>query len=81
MHLLSVPIYYIYYIACIPIYRKMAPDTFDLYPNFDYLGDIQDKLLEMDGKRATQFSNQFSTIAYLPCSLRIVGQCHSHPFG
>lgn len=78
MHMLSV---LICYIANILIYRKMAPDTFDLYPNFDYLGDIQDKLLEMDGKRATNSSKQFSTLTYLSCSLRIVGQCHSHPFG
>lgn len=45
----------------------MAPDTFDLYPNFDYLGDIQDKLLEIDGKRECFLSIFF---AYIKCGNR-----------
>lgn len=31
-------------------YRKVQPETLVIYPNYDYLADIQDSLLEMDGK-------------------------------
>lgn len=31
-------------------YRKVAADTFVKYPQYDYLADIQDSLLQMDGK-------------------------------
>lgn len=39
--------YWLFYSLAIP--RKVSPDTFTTYPNFDYLGDIQDSLLEMEG--------------------------------
>lgn len=34
---------------CVFFSRRVDSDTFSTYPNFDYLGDIQDSLLEMEG--------------------------------
>lgn len=42
-------------------FRKVQPETLAIYPNYDYLADIQDSLLEMDGKIKSRKLQRFLT--------------------